>query len=193
MSCRAYSGHASRFRMPARDPASPRVAGAVNLHALRIAYGDLAGFAASVHEDESWHPTACAGRTDRDLVHHLLIDAQRALHTTRDWLVGRRLSEKAATRHTPSAPGLWPTDLARCAGGARTLGPAPGRALLSVARESLQESVDDCGGLVGVVDGDVGLRLVGLLEEQCLALAGDEAALATAVAHPQTAEVDERG
>ncbi len=51
----------------------------MNLHALRIAYGDLAAFAASLDEDESWQPTACAGWTVRDLVHHLLGDAQRAL------------------------------------------------------------------------------------------------------------------
>jgi len=31
---------------------------------------------------------AQAGWTVRDLVHHLLGDAQRALDTTRDWLVG---------------------------------------------------------------------------------------------------------
>jgi len=33
----------------------------------------------SLDEDASWRPTACAGWTVRDLVHHLLADAQRAL------------------------------------------------------------------------------------------------------------------
>ncbi len=51
----------------------------VNLDALRIAYGDLAALAVSLDEDASWRPTACAGWAVRDLVHHLLGDAQRAL------------------------------------------------------------------------------------------------------------------
>jgi len=51
----------------------------VNLDALRIAYGDLAALAVSLDEDASWRPTACAGWAVRDLVHHLLGDAHRAL------------------------------------------------------------------------------------------------------------------
>jgi len=51
----------------------------VNFDALRIAYSDLAAFAVSLDQDASWHPTACAGWAVRDLVHHLLGDAQRAL------------------------------------------------------------------------------------------------------------------
>lgn len=51
----------------------------VNLEALRIAYGDLTAVAVSLDEASSWRPTACAGWAVRDLVHHLLGDAQRAL------------------------------------------------------------------------------------------------------------------
>lgn len=51
----------------------------MKLSALRIAYADLAAVAVSVDEDESWRPTGCAGWTVRDVVHHLLGDAQRAL------------------------------------------------------------------------------------------------------------------
>jgi hypothetical protein len=51
----------------------------VNLEALRIAYGDLAALAVSLDEAASWRPTGCAGWTVRDLVFHLLGDAQRAL------------------------------------------------------------------------------------------------------------------
>lgn len=47
--------------------------------ALRVAYGDLAGLAGSLDEDASWQPTACTGWAVRDLVQHLLDDAQRAL------------------------------------------------------------------------------------------------------------------
>ncbi|HEV2885451.1 MAG TPA: maleylpyruvate isomerase N-terminal domain-containing protein [Jatrophihabitans sp.] len=51
----------------------------MNLDALRSAYGDLAALAVSLDEAASWRPTACAGWTVRDLVFHLLGDAQRAL------------------------------------------------------------------------------------------------------------------
>jgi Mycothiol maleylpyruvate isomerase N-terminal domain len=51
----------------------------VNLDALRIAYGELAALAVSLDEAASWRPTACAGWAVRDLVYHLLGDAQRAL------------------------------------------------------------------------------------------------------------------
>ncbi|MDQ2738296.1 MAG: maleylpyruvate isomerase N-terminal domain-containing protein [Actinomycetota bacterium] len=49
------------------------------LDALRIAYLDLATLATSLDEDASWRPTACVGWSVRDLIHHLLSDAQRAL------------------------------------------------------------------------------------------------------------------
>jgi hypothetical protein len=58
----------------------------VNLHALRITYGDVAGFVGVSGSNRVL--AAQAGWTVRDLVHHLLGDAQRALDTTRDWLVG---------------------------------------------------------------------------------------------------------
>ncbi len=51
----------------------------MRLDALRIAYADLAALAKSLDEDASWLPTGCAGWAVRDLVQHLLADAQRAL------------------------------------------------------------------------------------------------------------------
>jgi hypothetical protein len=47
--------------------------------ALRRAYGDLAHIAEGLDEMASWQPTRCAGWAVRDLVFHLLGDAQRAL------------------------------------------------------------------------------------------------------------------
>jgi uncharacterized protein (TIGR03083 family) len=47
--------------------------------ALRRAYGDLAHVADGLDETASWQPTRCAGWAVRDLVFHLLGDAQRAL------------------------------------------------------------------------------------------------------------------
>ncbi|WP_219417632.1 maleylpyruvate isomerase N-terminal domain-containing protein [Pseudonocardia nigra] len=49
------------------------------LAALRIAYSDLATIVASLDEEDSWRPTRCAGWVVRDLLLHLLGDAQRAL------------------------------------------------------------------------------------------------------------------
>jgi hypothetical protein len=49
------------------------------LEALRVAYADLADLAASVSEREAWLPTGCAGWVVRDLLLHLLSDAQRGL------------------------------------------------------------------------------------------------------------------
>jgi Mycothiol maleylpyruvate isomerase N-terminal domain len=49
------------------------------LDTLRVAYGDLAGFAASLDEPASWRPSGCPGWAVRDLLFHLLTDAQRAL------------------------------------------------------------------------------------------------------------------
>jgi hypothetical protein len=54
-------------------PVSPELA------ALRIAYSDLATIASSIDEEDSWRPTRCAGWVVRDLLLHLLDDAQRAL------------------------------------------------------------------------------------------------------------------
>ena len=47
--------------------------------ALRVAYGDLAGLAESLSERDSWCATGCPGWAVRDVVFHLLGDAQRAL------------------------------------------------------------------------------------------------------------------
>ncbi|WP_232665134.1 maleylpyruvate isomerase N-terminal domain-containing protein [Pseudonocardia sp. TRM90224] len=54
-------------------PLSPALA------ALRIAYSDLTTIAMSIDEPDSWRPTRCAGWVVRDLVLHVLGDAQRAL------------------------------------------------------------------------------------------------------------------
>lgn len=47
--------------------------------ALRIAYSDLATIAATLDEPDAWRPTRCAGWMVRDLLLHLLGDAQRGL------------------------------------------------------------------------------------------------------------------
>ena len=57
----------------ARSPGSEEV------DALRVAYTDLTALVGSLDEDTSWVATACAGWTVRDMVQHLLADAQRAL------------------------------------------------------------------------------------------------------------------
>jgi hypothetical protein len=49
------------------------------LAALRIAYSDIATITASLDEEDSWRPTRCTGWVVRDLLVHLLRDAQRAL------------------------------------------------------------------------------------------------------------------
>lgn len=51
---------------------------------LDASYGALLGVVAALDDDIGWRATRCAGWTVRDLVHHLLTDAQRglvALHT----------------------------------------------------------------------------------------------------------------
>jgi hypothetical protein len=52
---------------------------ATTVAALRTAYRDLGDLALSVSEREAWLPTRCTGWSVRDLVLHLLADAQRAL------------------------------------------------------------------------------------------------------------------
>lgn len=47
--------------------------------ALRITYSDLTTIALSLSEEDSWRPTRCPGWTVRDLLLHLLGDAQRGL------------------------------------------------------------------------------------------------------------------
>lgn len=49
------------------------------LAALQVAYADVAGVAVSLDEQDSWQASGCAGWAMRDLVFHLLGDAQRAL------------------------------------------------------------------------------------------------------------------
>lgn len=55
--------------------------------ALRAAYAQLLDLLPTVDDDTGWRPTLCAGWTVRDLLFHLLTDAQRALvalHTPAD-------------------------------------------------------------------------------------------------------------
>jgi hypothetical protein len=49
------------------------------LTALQVAYADLARTISSVSEEDSWRATGCRGWTVRDLLLHLLADAQRGL------------------------------------------------------------------------------------------------------------------
>lgn len=49
------------------------------LDCLRSAYGELLARTDTLDEQTAWRPTGCAGWTARDLVFHLLTDAQRAL------------------------------------------------------------------------------------------------------------------
>jgi mycothiol maleylpyruvate isomerase-like protein len=51
----------------------------VGLEAVRAAYGELLAHTDGLDEDAAWRPTGCTGWTVRDLVFHLLTDAQRAL------------------------------------------------------------------------------------------------------------------
>ncbi|MFE5394132.1 maleylpyruvate isomerase N-terminal domain-containing protein [Streptomyces sp. NPDC056568] len=48
-------------------------------HVVRDAYGALAAVVGPLGDEESWLPTDCTGWAVRDLVFHLLGDAQRAL------------------------------------------------------------------------------------------------------------------
>jgi hypothetical protein len=49
------------------------------LDSLRTAYGELLAHTDTLDEDAAWRPTGCTGWTARDLVFHLVTDAQRAL------------------------------------------------------------------------------------------------------------------
>jgi Mycothiol maleylpyruvate isomerase N-terminal domain len=49
------------------------------LDSLRAAYGELLAHIDALDDEAAWRPTGCAGWTVRDLVFHLLTDAQRAL------------------------------------------------------------------------------------------------------------------
>ncbi len=59
-------------------PTPARVSSAAST-ALRIAYSDLTTIAATLDEQDAWQPTRCAGWAVRDLLVHLLGDAQRGL------------------------------------------------------------------------------------------------------------------
>jgi hypothetical protein len=50
-----------------------------SLEALDAAYGDLSNVIGSLDEAASWRSTRCTGWVVRDLVFHLLGDAQRGL------------------------------------------------------------------------------------------------------------------
>lgn len=50
-----------------------------SLDALDAAYGGLSRLVSSLDEAQSWKPTRCTGWVVRDLVLHLLGDAQRGL------------------------------------------------------------------------------------------------------------------
>jgi|GEM_PF-455095 len=80
----------------------------VNLDALRIVYGDLAALAVSLDEPASWRPTGCAGWAVRDLVHHLLGDAQRALVALATPAAGP--ADRDATTYWLDAPGAPDAD-----------------------------------------------------------------------------------
>ncbi|MET7275558.1 maleylpyruvate isomerase N-terminal domain-containing protein [Streptomyces flaveolus] len=70
---------------------------------VREAYGALAEVVRPLGDDESWLPTGCAGWAVRDLVFHLLGDAQRALvalHTP----VGEQPDRDAVTYWRDWAP-----------------------------------------------------------------------------------------
>jgi mycothiol maleylpyruvate isomerase-like protein len=57
--------------MPTDPPSAPDL--------LREVYGAFAGVLREVGEEQSWLPTGCRGWAVRDLTHHALSDAQRAL------------------------------------------------------------------------------------------------------------------
>jgi Mycothiol maleylpyruvate isomerase N-terminal domain len=56
-----------------------RLLGMTGLENVRIAYKELLEVTDTVGDEVGWLPTGCAGWAVRDLVHHLLLDAQRAL------------------------------------------------------------------------------------------------------------------
>jgi hypothetical protein len=60
-------------------PGAGTSSSAASSAALRIAYSDLATIAATLGEPDAWRPTRCAGWVVRDLLLHLLSDAQRGL------------------------------------------------------------------------------------------------------------------
>ncbi len=65
--------------VPATERATTAESPNRGLTALRVAYSDLATIATSIDEQGAWRPTRCAGWVVRDLLLHLLGDAQRGL------------------------------------------------------------------------------------------------------------------
>lgn len=59
--------------------APPRTHPRAAVSALRIAYSDLSTIAATLSEEDSWRPTGWPGWAVRDVLLHLLGDAQRGL------------------------------------------------------------------------------------------------------------------
>lgn len=78
------------------------------LDALRTAYTDLSTLATSLDEDSSWRPKACIGWTVRDLIQHLLSDAQRALVALAT--AARGPADKDATTYWLDSPGAPDSD-----------------------------------------------------------------------------------
>jgi hypothetical protein len=108
------------IRPPTPWPVGPELA------ALRIAYSDIATISASLEEEDSWRPTRCTGWFVRDLLVHLLGDAQRTLvamatpaagPTDRDYVsywTDARLTEDRELRALRTVAGTWELgDLAR--------------------------------------------------------------------------------
>lgn len=61
------------------DWADPSVTGGSGASLVAEAYDGLVDVLTGVGEQDSWRPTGCAGWAVRDLTHHCLSDAQRAL------------------------------------------------------------------------------------------------------------------
>lgn len=80
----------------------------MTIDALRIAYSDLAALATSLDEDTSWLPTGCAGWAVRDVLQHLLGDAQRALVALATPAAGP--ADRDATSYWRDAPGAPDAD-----------------------------------------------------------------------------------
>ncbi|MDV6012604.1 maleylpyruvate isomerase N-terminal domain-containing protein [Haloechinothrix sp. LS1_15] len=65
--------------MAAADRAAHTATTPTGAEVLRSAYADVVDTLRGISEEQSWLPTGCTGWTVRDLLFHLLRDAQRAL------------------------------------------------------------------------------------------------------------------
>jgi hypothetical protein len=88
------------------------------LDALDAVYADLRDLALSLDERRSWLPTGCAGWAVRDLIQHLLADAQRALVALATPAAGP--ADKDAATYWIDAPGA-PDAESRGIRGTRTM------------------------------------------------------------------------